>query len=202
MIPSSDWLPRLGAGEPITRLCTEAGIERAEFDTWWQAECRRRVPPMTGTRELTGLRDPVRIARDPHGMPHVSADTDRDLFFGFGFAVAQDRLFQLEHIRRKASGRLAEVLGAEAVESDRLFRTLDLAGLAEREWQRLPAETRELVDAYAAGVDAVISESRDNLPIEFDLLGYKPEPWRPVDCLLVLNEFRWYLTVRFPVIAA
>jgi penicillin amidase len=201
MIPPADWLTRLGSGEPIARLCAGAGVGRAEFDAWWRAECRRRVPSMTGTRNLPGLRGPVRIARDPRGVPHVSAGTDRDLFFGFGFAVAQDRLFQLDHIRRKAAGRLAEVIGPEVVESDRLFRTLDLAGLAEREWAGLPTEARDLVAAYAAGVDAVIAESRDNLPIEFDLLGYRPEPWRPVDCLLVLNEFRWYLTVRFPVIA-
>ena len=201
MTPSADWLPRLGAGEPIARLCAEVGIDRRAFDAWWQSECRRRVPPTAGARDLPGLSGPVRIARDPRGVPHVSAAADRDLFFGFGFAVAQDRLFQLDHIRRKASGRLAEVLGPEGVESDRLFRTLDLAGLAEREWARLPAETRDLVAAYAAGVDAVVAESRDDPPVEFDLLDYRPEPWRPVDCLLVLNEFRWYLTVRFPVIA-
>lgn len=200
MTPPTDWLRRLGAGEPIVRLCAEAGTDRAGFDAWWQAECRRRVPPTTGTATPPGLRGPVRIARDPRGLPHISAGNDGDLFFGFGYAVGQDRLFQIEHIRRKAAGRLAEVLGPEAVESDRLFRTLDIPGLAEREWAGLPAETRELVTAYAAGIDAVITGSADNLPIEFDLLGYRPEPWRPVDCLLILNEFRWYLTVRFPVI--
>src|SRR5262245_13705598 len=174
MTPPADWLPRLGMGKPIARLCAEAGIGRAEFDAWWQAECRRRVPPVTGTRDVPGLRGPVRIARDPRGVPHVSAGTDADLFFGFGYAVAQDRLFQLDQIRRTGTGRLAEILGPPAVESDRMFRTLDLAGVAEREWAILPAETRELVTAYAAGVDAVIRELRDALPIEFDLLGYRP----------------------------
>src|SRR5437868_6361549 len=105
MTPAADWLPRLGAGQRITELCAEAGVGRAEFDAWWQAECRRRVPSMTGTRELAGLRGPVRIARDPRGVPHVSAETDRDLFFGQGYAVAQDRLFQLDYIRRHAGGR-------------------------------------------------------------------------------------------------
>jgi penicillin G amidase len=202
MIPTANWLPRLGSGTPISQLCTEANVSRAEFDAWWQAECRRRVPSMAGTRDLPGLGGAVRIARDARGLPHISANTDRDLFFGFGYAVAQDRLFQLDYIRRHAGGRLAEVVGPEAVELDRLFRTLDLTGLAEREFARLPTETRDLLTAYAAGVDAVISESRDSLPIEFDLLGYRPEPWRPVDCLLALTGFRWYLTVRFPVIAA
>src|SRR5437763_390112 len=146
----ADWLPRLGAGTPIAQLCAAAGIDRAEFDARWQAECRRRVPSMTGARELPGLRGPVRIARDPHGVPYVSAATDRDLFFGFGYAVAQDRLFQLEYIRRHAGGRLAEVIGSHGVELDRLFRTLDLTALAEREWARLPTEARDLVAAYAA----------------------------------------------------
>jgi penicillin amidase len=200
MIRSDECLRRLGAGEPIASLCGEYGVDRTEFDRWWREECRRRVPA-SGSTELTGPHGPVRIERDSHGVPHISAASDPALFFGFGYATGQDRLFQLDHLRRKAAGRLAEVLGAEAIESDRLFRTLDLTKLAEREWDTLPEESRRLVEAYAAGVDAVIAGSSNNLPIEFDLLEYRPEPWRPVDCLLVLNEFRWYLTVRFPVIA-
>ncbi|MFO0804190.1 MAG: penicillin acylase family protein [Gemmataceae bacterium] len=200
MIRSDECLRRLGAGEPIEELCNEYGVDRAEFDRWWREECRRRVPP-SGSTELTGPYGPARIERDAHGVPHISAATDSALFFGFGYATGQDRLFQLDHLRRKAAGRLAEVLGVEAIESDRLFRTLNLAKLAEREWIDLPDETRGLVEAYAAGVDAVIASLGDTPPIEFDLLDYRPEAWRPVDCLLVLNEFRWYLTVRFPVIA-
>src|SRR5205823_2345122 len=89
----------------------------------------------------------------------------------------------------------------EGVESDLLYRTINLAGIAEAEWHSLPEETRSLVEAYSAGVNALIEATRDLPPIEFDLLDYRPEPWSPLDCLVVAGEFRWYLTGRFPVIA-
>jgi penicillin amidase len=197
---NKDILKRLGAGEPIAAVCATAGWDRKQFDAWWRAECRRRVPPATGTLRARGLRGRVRIGRDAWGVPHVEADTDADLFVGFGYATAQDRLFQLDYLRRKARGRLAEVLGKEGLESDLLYRTLDLAGIAEAEWQSRPADTRDLLAAYATGVNAVIDQSGDTPPIEFDLLDYRPEPWSPVDCLAIAGEFRWYLTGRFPVI--
>jgi penicillin amidase len=194
-------LRRLGEGESITAICAATGWPRDRFDAWWQEECRKRVPPAKGTQALRGLKSAVRITRDRWGIPHVHADNDRDLFFGFGYATAQDRLFQLEYLRRKARGTLAEVIGPEAVDSDVLYRTIGLARIAEAELRQLPAETADLLAAYTAGINALMEASRDNLPIEFDLLGYRPEPWRPADSLAIEGEFRWYLTGRFPVIA-
>jgi penicillin amidase len=198
---SKDLLKRLGAGEPIAAICAATGWDRPQFEAWWRSECQRRVPTKTGSIQAPGLRGRLRIERDAWGVPHVIADTDADLFFGFGYATAQDRLFQLDYLRRKARGRLAEILGKDGIESDVLYRTLDLAGIAEAEWRSLPQETRDLITAYTAGVNAVIDQSGDGLPIEFDLLDYRPEPWSPVDCLVIAGEFRWYLTGRFPVIA-
>jgi penicillin G amidase len=197
---SQQLLRQLGEGEPIAKICETAGIARADFDAWWKAECQRRVPSMLGTRKLAGLGGKVRIERDRWGIAHVHADHDRDLFFGFGYATAQDRLFQLDYLRRKARGRLAEILGPEAIESDLLERTIGLAQIAEKEWQGLPGNVRELLSAYTAGINALMEESRQNPPIEFDLLGYRPEPWRETDSLAIIGEFRWYLTGRFPVI--
>lgn len=193
-------LLRLGRGERIADVCAAAGWSRSQFDGWWREECRRRVPAMEGTRKVGGVQGAVRIARDRWGIPHIQAATDADLFFGFGYATVQDRLFQLDWLRRKARGRLSEILGSEGVESDILFRTLGLGHVAEREWENTPRETRELLAAYTAGINALIEESGDCLPIEFDLLDYRPEPWRPSDSLAIIGEFRWYLTVRFPVI--
>jgi penicillin amidase len=124
-----------------------------------------------------------------------------DLFFGFGYAMSQDRLFQLDYRRRKGLGRLSEILGAEALELDTIARTVGLNRIAENEWSRLSAGVRNLVEAFTAGVNALIEGCADNLPIEFDLLGYRPQPWTPTDCIVIENEFRWYLTGRFPVIA-
>jgi penicillin amidase len=194
-------LNRLGAGESIAAVCAAVGWSRNEFAAWWQTECRRRVPAAEGTQRLRGVRAGMRIVRDRWGIPHVTAGNDGDLFFGFGYATAQDRLFQLDFLRRKARGRLAEVLGLTGVESDRLYRTLGLAQIADAEWQHLPPRTRELIAAYSAGVNALIDVSMELPPIEFDLLDYRPEPWSPTDCLVIAGEFRWYLTGRFPVIA-
>src|SRR5690606_21321285 len=98
------------------------------------------------------------------------------------------------------AGRLAEVLGAEALPHDLPARTVGLRRIAEAEWSRLPLETRQLLTAFTAGINAVIEQAADNLPIEFGLLDYRPEPWSEIDCLTIEGEFRWYLTGRFPVI--
>jgi penicillin amidase len=199
-----DILRRLGAGESISSVCTAAGISRDEFDAWWQAETAARVPRPGGSRRA-GVRRPVQIERNPWGIPSIYADNDEDLFFGFGYAMAQDRLFQLDFLRRKGSGRLAEVFGADGVdvstlshyvgvvnvvEIDLLTRTVGLRRIAEHEWTTLPPETRTLLEAFTAGINAVLEESRGRLPIEFSLLDYEPEPWSPIDSLTIEGEFR------------
>jgi len=200
MTNTNEILRRLGSGAKIADICASTGWSRAEFDRWWREECKRRVPAMTGELRLPELRKPVRIVRDQRGLPHIHAENDLDLFVAYGYALAQDRLFQLDYLRRKAQGRLAEILGREALESDVLYRTVGLARIAEREWRALPDEPRRLLTEYAAGINALIDASRDCLPSEFDLLGYRPEHWQPVDSLAILGEFRFYLTVRFPVL--
>src|SRR5262249_7104492 len=154
-------LQQLGAGASISDICAAAGWYREEFDIWWRGECWRRVPQADGVQRVRGLRGSVRIERDRWGIPHVEAGDDRDVFVGFGYATAQDRLFQLDYLRRKARGRLAEILGAQAIESDRLYRTIGLAQVAEAEWTHLPERTRELISAYVAGVNAVIDASAE-----------------------------------------
>jgi penicillin amidase len=192
-------LPRLGAGESIEAVCQAAGLSRAEFDAWWRRETAARVPPASGQARAS-TRRPVEVLRDCWGVPHVLAHDEHDLFVGYGYAQAQDRLFQLDYLRRKGAGRLAEVLGPEALEYDLLVRTVGLRRIAEAEWSRLPDETQRVLVAFTAGVNAVIEQSADRVPIEFDLLDYRPEPWSPLDCLTIEVEFRWYLTGRFPVI--
>lgn len=191
-----EMLVLLGSGASITSVCKAAGMTRSQFDVWWQEQCRRCVPTGPGPRLPKGCK----IERDRWGIPHVRAGNDAELFFGFGYAVAQDRLFQLDYLRRKARGRLAEILGAEAVESDVLYRTIGLSHIAEAEWGQLPGETMDLLTAYTAGINAWIEDTRDNWPIEFDLLDYQPEPWQPSDSLAIAGEFRWYLTGRLYVI--
>jgi penicillin amidase len=192
-------LSRLGAGESIAAVSAAAGISVGDFQAWWQTEIASRVPSLSGG-QVSAVERPVRIQRDAAGIPHIFADSDADLFFGFGFATAQDRLFQLDYLRRRALGRLAEVLGPDGFELDLVARTVGLHLIAEQEWQALPDETRRLLTAFSDGINAAIAAAAEKLPIEFDLLDYRPEPWRPIDSLAIAGEFRWYLTGRFPVI--
>ncbi|HEV3120408.1 MAG TPA: penicillin acylase family protein, partial [Isosphaeraceae bacterium] len=196
---TNDWLRRLGAGESIASNCERARITRRQFDEWWHAELVSRVPDLSGV-QAAAVRAQVTIERDAWGIPHISAESEPDLFFGFGYAMAADRLFQMDYLRRKASGTLSELLGPRGLELDRLARAVGIRRIAQAEWERLPEETRTFVDAFAHGVNALIEQTRARPPIEFDLLDYRPAPWSGVDCLAVEGEFRWYLTGRFPVI--
>ena len=198
-INAAELLKRLGAGESIPTLCNANGISTAEFDQWWNAEIRRRTPDPMAVQPTT-VNAKTRIARNRWGVPHVLAENDEDLFFGFGYAMAQDRLFQMDYLRRKSHGRLAEVLGRDGVHLDTVARTIGINRIAASEWSSTPAETRSLLQSFSDGVNAQIEQSSGNLPVEFALLDYEPEKWLPVDCLAIAAEFRYYLTVRFPVI--
>lgn len=134
----------------------------------------------------------VEIERDRHGVPHVRARNEPDAHFGLGFAHAQDRLWQMEFQRRLGSGRLAEVLGAKLLATDRLFRTLGLRRTSEAAWARLGAQERRPFEAYVAGVNAYIARfGGGQLPPEFRILGFEPEPWQPEDVLVWGKVVAW-----------
>src|SRR5688572_93064 len=103
---SRQMLARLGMGESIESTCRAAGISRQEFDSQWQAAITARTPQVNGVKSAP-VRGDVEIVRDEWGIPHIFASNDDDLYFGFGWAMAQDRLWQLDYLRRKALGRLA-----------------------------------------------------------------------------------------------
>ncbi|RME43658.1 MAG: penicillin acylase family protein, partial [Chloroflexi bacterium] len=147
---------------------------------WWLL---RRPRPMTaGTLTLDSLIGEVEITRDRWGIPHIYADTARDLFFAQGFVHAQDRLWQMDFQRRLVAGRLSEVLGSTTLELDRWMRVLGLRRQVEAELQVLSDEARRALEAYAQGVNRLI-ETSPALPVEFSLLRYEPEPWTPADSL-------------------
>jgi len=188
-------LRALGQGMTIAEVCRAAGIDRAAFDAWWREESASRLPDLAGERRAA-VAGPVEILRDARGVPHVFAGSDEDLFFGYGYAMAQDRLFQMDLRRRRGQGRLAEVLGAEGVEADVLARTIGLHLHAHAELDRMGARNRALLEAFSAGVNAHRDEVLDRLPIEFDMLGYVPEPWTPYDSASCVTSWRFQLTGR------
>jgi penicillin G amidase len=143
----------------------------------------RPLPQTDGTIQVAGLSAPVTVTRDKGGVAHISAQTEADLFFAQGFVTAQDRLWQMDFNRRVGSGRLSEVLGEASIKEDRFLRTIGLRRAAEIELAKVAPADLQILEYYAKGVNAYIENRKDNLPIEFTLLGYKPEPWTPLDSL-------------------
>ena len=126
----------------------------------------------------------VEVLRDTWGVPHVFAAAEVDGFFGLGYAAAEDRLLQMELIRRKAAGRLAEVFGPEWVDSDRDARIAGYAAYAPRALAKLSDRWQQALRAYAAGVNAWREANAEVVARRFQPLGITPEPWTPADCLL------------------
>lgn len=144
----------------------------------------------------------VEILRDRAGIPHVFANGTRDLYFGLGYAVAEDRLWQVDRLRRRALGRQAEILGPEHVRSDLTHLTAGIDLLAEADVARLKGPIREIVDSYVAGLNHYLDTHRDALPPEFALLGYTPEPFTARDVVAILRGMWWSLNGRLEQIVA
>ncbi|HMF52879.1 MAG TPA: penicillin acylase family protein, partial [Edaphobacter sp.] len=143
------------------------------------------LPRTDGSLTVPGLSAAVTVQRDAHGVPHIHAASLDDLIFAQGFVTAGDRLFQMDLLRRHAAGELAQVLGPELVEHDRIQRFLQLRATADRAISSIPAEQLHYLETYAHGVNASIELQRSNLPLEFRFLRYEPTPWTPRDSLLV-----------------
>ncbi|AXR81399.1 penicillin acylase family protein [Natrarchaeobaculum sulfurireducens] len=136
------------------------------------------------------------VRYDEFGVPTVEADDETAAYFAVGYVQGFDRLFQLDLQRRVLRGQVSELAGEATLEDDVFYVQMDFAGAAEATWD-LVAETSAgpLVEAYAGGVNAAIDD--EQLPLEFELLGYEPDPWTPVDSMLMEKQISWDLTGNF-----
>ena len=159
---------------------------------WWTL--RRALPQLDGTIAISGLRAPVEVERDKLGVPHIRAQSLDDLLFAQGYVVAQDRLWQMDLLRRAAAGDLSEIFGEDALQHDVQSRTLGFTQAADAAFAAMPADRRAMLEAYARGVNAFIAQHSDRLPPEFLLLRYKPRPWTPRDTLLLAANLYKELT--------
>ncbi len=150
---------------------------------WWFIY--RPLPQIDGSASLPGLQREVTVERDRWGVPHIRAGSLEDLAEAQGYVMAQDRLWQMDLLRRVARGQLSEILGARTLKIDESFRTYGFAHAAERDATLLDAESRRVMDAYARGVNEFIGQHKNNLPLEFSLLHYQPTPWLPSDTLAI-----------------
>src|SRR6185312_9623726 len=145
---------------------------------------RSSLPETSGSIAVPRLGAKVEILRDGDGIVTIRAQSEADAYYALGFVHAQDRLFQMDMMRRWGAGRLSEVVGAAAADTDKFMRILGFYRLAEASLAKLPNEMRVTMEAYAAGVNAFLATRGGALPPEFALLGYSPEPWRPADSLV------------------
>ena len=141
------------------------------------------LPQTTGEVTVPGLAAPVLILRDADAIVTIRAANDADAAFALGYVHAQDRLVQMEMMRRLVAGRLSEVVGSMTLSTDRTMRVLGLYRAAEQSEALLPDDTRARLEAYAAGVNAYIDGHSGAWPPEFEVLRHRPEPWRVADSL-------------------
>lgn len=200
-ISSEELVSALGHGESLAEVAAAAGVPEREVRRIWNQIVRSKVPPPTDSLDgVVGA--PVEVLRDSYGVPHVYAENERDLFFGLGFAMAQDRLWLMDYLRRKATGRLSEILGARYVDQDYFYRVLDFRTVCARNYALLGERWQRLLNGMADGINRAISHYESNLPIEFDLLNYRPEAWTPVDLLIGLRYQWWGLSGRLAQITS
>lgn len=155
---------------------------------------RRGVPVFEGERRLAGLQAPVEILVDGHGVPHIYARDPEDAWMAVGYLHASERLWQMELYRRATGGRLAEILGPEALRVDRRLVGLGLRRAAAQEWQTATPLVRSALERYSSGVNAAVARmGRYGRPPEFIALGVEPEPWTPADSLSVARLMAWRL---------
>jgi penicillin amidase len=161
---------------------------------WWMAW--RPLPQTRGTLHLP-LSAEAAVVRDSLGVPHITAASISDAVFVQGFVTAQDRLWQMDALRRLAAGELAEIVGTPALDSDRGMRRVGMRRIAEMQYRLLSGEDRALFAAYARGVNSYIESQRGRYPLEFTLLGYDPRPWTTVDSLLAALYMNRELTLNY-----
>ncbi len=157
-------------------------------------KARASLPQLEGSVVLAGLSGNVEVSRTALAVPHLQGGDIRDLVRAMGFVHAQDRFFQMELARRLGAGRLAELFGAELIEQDRLARRMGLAEAAAAELARTSPIGIEILDSYAAGVNAFRQDHEGRLSPELELLGHIPEPWSAVDSLIIAKWFSYLLS--------
>lgn len=157
----------------------------------------RRRPWTHGVDTVAGIERPVRIRRDRWHVPHVTAETDADAYYGLGFCQGQDRTFQIETTKRAATGTLSELVGASGVDVDRLTRRLGLTHRAAAQLDDLRPDLRRRVEAFAAGVTDGATRGLTALPHEFTLLRAEPTPHRAVDVVATMKLHAFLLAANW-----
>jgi penicillin amidase len=152
---------------------------------------------VSGETSVSGLGANVKIYFDDYGVPHIFAENEKDMYFAMGYMHAQDRLWQMDLTRRVAEGKLAEILGGNVLEFDKLFRTIGIDKFSYKWYESLNPKSKEILTEYTAGINMFMETHQNNLPVEFDALNYKPEPWKPEHSLMIGRLMGWDLNIAW-----
>jgi penicillin amidase len=188
VIPSTLPAPRLSVFRVLTWIALVLFVLMVAALAYAYFVARSALPQLDGRIQAAGLSAPVTVTRDTHGVPTIEAQSLGDLFFAQGYVTAQDRLWQMDVMRRFASGELAEILGEDLLKIDREQRILGLRAAAKKSMDLANARDRAFFEAYAKGVNAYMAAHRDRLPIEFRILKYGPKPWVAEDSIVIANQ--------------
>jgi penicillin amidase len=157
------------------------------------------LPDYAKNIKIAGLTDKVTVYRDQNGIPHIYAQNERDLYIVTGYLEAQDRLWQMDLLRRVTQGRLSEIFGKKFIDTDVTLRKLRIPDNSAKLLPTLPPKVSKPLQYFAEGVNQYIKDNQENLPFEFKILGYKPENWKPEHSLNLIGFMAWNLEFGYKI---
>ncbi len=155
------------------------------------------LPQYTGEITSSKITSDIEVYRDSFAVPYIIAQSDEDVAFALGYLHAQERLFTMDFIKRAGEGRLSEILGEKAIPFDKMFRTVGIKRNIEKNLNQNDPTVMNILQAYSNGVNAYLKECQGNYAIEFDVLGYQPEEWKPIHSLIVIKMMAWELNISW-----
>lgn len=153
------------------------------------------LPIYEGELKTPSLKSEVKIYFDSLAVPYIIAENDEDVAFTLGYLHARERMFSMDMIRRAGEGRLSEIFGTETIPFDRMFRTIGLDQTAKMIKEKMNPEGLKLLEAYSRGVNFYLEEKKNKYPVEFDVLGFQPEEWKPEHSIIVIRMMAWELNL-------
>jgi penicillin amidase len=182
----------------VRKILSTAGILLVliVFAAWMMVSNlrNRAVPDYSKNIQLTGITGKVEVIRDSFAIPHVYAENEKDLYLTVGFVMAQDRMWQMDLLRRVTTGRLSEIFGPDMADADQLLRSLGMTNKSQEIFAGSDPSLQEALKAFCSGVNQYIEQAGKKLPPEFTLLGYKPEPWFPEHSINLIGYMAWDLS--------
>jgi penicillin amidase len=155
------------------------------------------LPQYKGVITSSNISSDIEIYRDSLAVPYIIAQKDEDAAFALGYLHAQERLFSMDLVRRAGEGRLSEVLGEKAFPFDKMFRTIGLERNIEKNLSKYDPAVMRILQSYSNGVNTYLKDRKGNYSVEFDVLGYQPEEWKPIHSLIIIKMLAWELNISW-----